>query len=261
MDILKIGMVQTHLFWEDKQANLDMLTEKLKNISAEQVDMLFLPEMFSTGFSMRPTLFAETMQGESVQWMSKLAQKEGFVLAGSLIITENNAYYNRLIWAFPNGNIQYYDKKHLFSMAGEHNHYTAGDKNTLIEYKGWRLKGLVCYDLRFPVWARNTAEENYDILVYVANWPARRSAHWKTLLPARAVENQAFVIGVNRIGEDGNGIYHSGDSILVAANGDILYQKADQAEIFITELSKKQLYEIREKLPFLKDQDRFELLD
>jgi predicted amidohydrolase len=229
--------------------------------------VVILPEMFATGFSMQPEQFAETMDGKTVEWMKHIAASKKIALTGSLMIEEENAYYNRLIWMLPNRSYGFYDKRHLFAHGDEHNHYTAGKKRCIASVKGWKINLQICYDLRFPVWARQSfasplvergqGGEEYDVLIYVANWPERRSLAWKTLLQARAIENQCYVIGVNRVGDDGNNIYHAGDSMVVDPLGEILYHKKDEEDIFTITLDKKHLETIRTKLPFLKDADRF----
>jgi len=268
MSTLTITIIQSNLHWEDKPANLKMLEEKINNIK-EKTEVVVLPEMFSTGFSMQPKLLAEKMDGESVSWMKKIAASKKIILTGSLIIEDDGNYYNRLIWMLPNGQFGYYDKRHLFAYAGEHEEYTSGSKRLIASVKGWKINLMVCYDLRFPVWARQTSpptpllEERgevtseYDVLIYVANWPERRIHAWKTLLQARAIENQCYVIGVNRVGKDGKDIYYSGDSMVVDAMGEMLYTKAHEEDIFTITLQKDKLEEIRTKLPFLKDADDF----
>ena len=258
---LTVSIIQTPLHWEDKAANLQMLEEKIGSI--EKTELIVLPEMFSTGFSMQPELLAETMHGYTVQWMQRIAANKKIILTGSVIIEENGAYFNRLIWMLPNGQFGYYDKRHLFAYAGEDKHYSAGSKRLVASVKGFRIHLQVCYDLRFPVWARQQVQEDseaeYDVLIYVANWPDRRSHAWRTLLQARAIENQCYVIGVNRVGEDGNGIYHSGNSMVVDAMGDVLFEQAHEPVIHTITLSKDALNEVRGKLPFLKDRDSFRI--
>ena len=263
MSTLSITTIQTNLHWEDKAANLQMLEEKINSMK-EKTEIVVLPEMFSTGFSMKPELFAETMEGETVQWMKRIAAAKKIILTGSMIIEEAGHYYNRLIWMLPNGQYGVYDKRHRFAYAGEDNHYTAGNKRLIASVKGWKINLQICYDLRFPVWARQQTQSEgpeYDILIYVANWPERRSQAWKTLLQARAIENQCNVVGVNRVGKDGNDIYHSGDSMIVDPLGEVLYTKKDQEDIFTITLDKGQLELTREKLPFLKDADDFMILN
>lgn len=236
-----------------------MLEEKINSIK-EKTEVVVLPEMFSTGFSMKPEQLAETMEEETVQWMKGVAAEKKIILTGSVIIKEKENYYNRLIWMLPNGQYGVYDKRHRFAFAGEDKHYTAGNKRLIASVKGWKINLQVCYDLRFPVWARQQSQSEgpeYDVLIYVANWPERRSLAWKTLLQARAIENQCYVIGVNRVGNDGNGIYHSGDSMIIDPMGEIMYHKKDNEDVFTISLDKEHLKTIREKLPFLKDADHF----
>lgn len=262
MSSLTFSLIQTSLHWENKPANLRMLEEKILSIT-ERTEIVVLPEMFSTGFSMNPAALAETMQGETVQWMKRIAAGKKIILTGSVIIEEDGHYYNRLIWMLPNGQYGTYDKRHRFAFAGEDKYYTAGSKRLLASVKGWKINLQVCYDLRFPVWARqqrtpeNGSGPEFDILLYVANWPERRRHAWQTLLQARAIENQCYVIGVNRTGYDGNGIYHSGDSMVADAMGEILYHKKEEEDIFTITLHKAPLDEVRMKLPFLKDADDF----
>ncbi len=223
-------------------------------------EILVLPEMFSTGFSMRTELLAEKMDGSAVAWMKRVSAENRVVLTGSLIIEENGQYFNRLIWMLPNGQYGVYDKRHRFAFAGEDDHYTAGNKRFIASVNGWKINLLVCYDLRFPVWARQqstAASPEYDVLIYVANWPERRSLAWKTLLQARAIENQCYVVGVNRVGDDGNNIHHSGDSSVIDPLGNILYTKHDEEDVHTVALDKKELEAVREKFPFWKDADPF----
>lgn len=259
MSTITITTIQTDLCWEDKSANLQMLEQKINSIK-ERTEIIVLPEMFSTGFSMHPERLAETMDGESLQWMKRVAAAKKIALTGSIIIKENDQCFNRLIWMLPNGQYGFYDKRHLFAFAGEDQHFTGGTQRLIASIKGWRVNLLVCYDLRFPVWARqqsSTKEPEYDLLIYVANWPEKRSVAWKTLLQARAIENQCYVVGVNRVGKDGNDISYSGESMIVDPLGDILYQKKDEEDIFTMVLQKDQLQTIREKFPFWKDADQF----
>ncbi|HEX8331923.1 MAG TPA: amidohydrolase [Segetibacter sp.] len=271
MSSLTFSLVQTNLFWEDKSANLQMLEQKIKSIS-EKTEVVILPEMFSTGFSMKPEQFAETIDGETVNWMKTISAERRVIVTGSLMIEEEGNYYNRMFWMLPNGQYGYYDKRHLFAMGDEHNHYTPGNKRFIAQANGWKINLQVCYDLRFPVWARQAPSPNlslqgegqeaeYDVLVYVANWPEKRNHAWKTLLQARAIENQCFAIGVNRVGTDGNNFYHSGDSMVANAMGEVLYTKAHDEDIFTITLHKNELDEIRSKLPFWKDADPFKILE
>lgn len=268
MSSLTITIIQPNLHWENKKANLNMLEQKIESIK-EKTEVVILPEMFSTGFSMKPKLFAEKMSGETIKWMKKIASFKKIILTGSVIIEEDGKYFNRLIWMLPNGEYGVYDKRHLFAYADEHNHYSAGNKRLIAQVKGWKINLQVCYDLRFPVWSRqaplSTGGEGqgvreYDLLVYVANWPERRSTAWKTLLQARAIENQCYVVGVNRVGDDGNKIYHSGDSMIIDPLGEILYQKANEEDVFTYALQKEKLNEVREKFPFWRDADSFDIL-
>ncbi|HMX37239.1 MAG TPA: amidohydrolase [Ferruginibacter sp.] len=271
MSTLTVTTIQTNLHWEEKSANLRMLEEKIAAIE-ERTELVVLPEMFSTGFSMKPSELAEDMEGETMAWMKRVSRENGIVLTGSFIATENAGYYNRLVWMLPNGQYGYYDKRHLFGYAGEDKHYQAGNKRLIASVNGWKINLQVCYDLRFPVWARNrvldpdqnragapasTTSPEYDLLVYVANWPERRSHAWKTLLCARAIENQCYVIGVNRVGSDGNNIYHSGNSLVIDPLGQVLYHMADQEDVSTITLQKEKLEEVREKFPFWKDADSF----
>ncbi len=269
MSTLTITTIQTNLHWEDKTANLRMLEEKINGIQ-EKTEIVILPEMFSTGFSMQPKRLAEKMNGESISWMERIAAAKKIILTGSLIIEEEGKYYNRLVWMLPNGQFGIYDKRHLFAFAGEDKKFTPGTKRLIASVKGWKINLLVCYDLRFPVWSRQTSpptplssrkgagsEVEFDVLIYVANWPERRIHAWKTLLQARAIENQSFVIGVNRVGKDGNDFYHSGETMIVDAMGEVLYTKAREEDIFTITLEKNKLEEVRNKLPFLRDADDF----
>lgn len=272
MKHLTFSLVQTNLHWEDKAANLQMLREKVLSIQ-QHTQIVILPEMFSTGFSMNPAALAEDMNGPTIEWMKALSAEKRVILTGSIIIKEDEEqdpsgeqlparYYNRLIWMLPNGQYGTYDKRHLFGFAGEDNHYTAGTKRLVASVNGWHINLQVCYDLRFPVWARQSPgdEPEYDVLINVANWPERRVKAWKTLLTARAIENQCYVIGVNRTGNDGNDIYHSGGSMVIDALGTVLYEKDHEEEIHTITLSKDDLGETRAKLPFLKDADDFSIL-
>lgn len=260
MSSLTITTIQTDLVWQDKAANLQRLQQKIYAIE-ERTELVILPEMFSTGFTMQPRLFAETMNGETIEWMKRIAADRRIILTGSIIAAEEERFYNRLIWMLPNGEYGYYNKRHLFAFAGEDQHYTAGNKRLIASVKGWKINLQVCYDLRFPVWARQSASPEqtpeYDILVYVANWPERRSHAWKTLLCARAIENQCYVVGVNRVGKDGNGIYHSGNSLVIDPLGEVLYHQADAEDVFTIALEKEKLEEVRNKFPFWKDRDQF----
>ena len=258
---LSITIIQTNLHWENKAANLQMLEKKIFSIK-EKTEVVVLPEMFSTGFSMKTEELAETMEGETIQWMKKISAEKKIILTESIIIEENSNYYNRIIWMQPDGQYGMYNKRHCFAFAGEDEHYTDGTKRLIASVNGWKINLLVCYDLRFPVWARQTpgGEAEYDVLIYVANWPERRIHAWKTLLQARAIENQCYVVGANRVGDDGNNIHYTGESMIVDPLGEILYAKKDQEDIFIIKLDKTLLENTRNKFPFLKDADRFLIL-
>jgi len=261
MSSLTISTIQTDLHWENKSVNLQMLEEKIATLY-QKTEIVILPEMFNTGFSMNAQSLAETMDGTSIQWMRRVSAENRIILTGSLIIEEEKKYFNRLIWMMPNGEFGYYDKRHLFAYSGEDKDFSSGNKRLVTSVKGWKLNMLVCYDLRFPVWARQSKNDNgyeYDVLVYVANWPERRSHAWKTLLCARAIENQCYVIGVNRVGKDGNDINYSGNSLVIDPLGEVLYHMADEEDIFTITLQKERLDEVRTKFPFLKDADRFNI--
>lgn len=255
--MLTCTLIQTALYWEDVAANLTMLQQKIASIS-DAKEMVILPEMFSTGFSMQPEVYAQPMDGTVVQWMQQIAMEKRIILCGSVMISENDCYYNRFIWMLPNGEYRYYNKRHLFTMGKEHMHYTKGDSTLIVPVKGFKINCQICYDLRFPVWSRQQGVL-YDVLLYVANWPEKRSTAWKTLLVARAIENQCYVIGVNRVGTDGNGIYHSGNSLVVSPLGEVLYHKADEEDIYTFTLDSNTIKSVREKLPFLDDADIFEI--
>jgi len=252
--MINITIIQSNIIWEDKDSNLKNYQNKIDNIES---DLIILPEMFTTGFTMDPKSLAETMSGETVQWMKENASKMNSAICGSIIIEEDDKYFNRFIWVNPDGSIHHYDKKHLFSFAGEDKNYTPGKEKLIIEYKGWKICPLICYDLRFPVWSRNS--EEYDLLIYVANWPTKRKLAWKSLLVARAIENQCYVIGVNRIGYDENN-YYSGESKLVNALGETLYVNSHVEDIYTTTISKYELNKVRAQLPFLNDKDNFKIL-
>ncbi|MBB5016753.1 putative amidohydrolase [Chitinivorax tropicus] len=253
---LKLTLVQTDITWEAIEDNLRRLERELAEVNDTQ--LIVLPEMFTTGFSMRPTSIAETMDGKAVNWLCATARAKGVDMVGSVAIEEDGRYYNRLLWAKPDGTLLHYDKKHLFSFAGEHQHYTPGDAPLIVELNGWRIATFICYDLRFPVWSRNV-DARYDLALYIASWPERRARHWQALLPARAIENQSYVVGVNRIGTDGNEIRYSGDSMIIDPLGEVLFHERNQARIQTETLSRSLLDEVRSQFPFLKDADRFTL--
>ena len=257
MDNLKITIFQGYLFWENTDKNLQNIELRLSAIR-EKTDLIILPEMFNTGFTMNAEKLAEAMGGKTMQWMHKIAVKYSCVVTGSLIIKENNKYYNRLIWMRPDGSNQQYDKRHLFALGKEHETYTAGTKKLIVELNGWKICPVICYDLRFPVWLRNVGGE-YDLLLIVANWPERRALHWRTLIPARAIENQAYVVAVNRVGHDGDEVYHSGDSNCIDPNGKVIYYKRDEEDMYTFSIVGDEIEKIRRAMPFLKDADVFKI--
>lgn len=259
MNDLTITIIQTALHWEDKEKNLDMFSQKIDVIS-EPSDLIVLPEMFTTGFSMMPEKLAESMNDETIKWIKEKAKKKNCVITGSFICEENGKYFNRLIWMNPDGTFNTYDKRHLFRLGDEDQHYSGGDKKIIVDLKGWKICPLICYDLRFPVWSRNTQQNSYDVLIYIANWPERRSSAWKTLLPARAIENQSYVVGLNRVGHDGNGITHSGDSMAINAKGEIISKiKPNEESVETITLSYTELSEYRKLFPVMLDADSFEI--
>lgn len=253
---MKIALIQSFLFWENPAANRNHFEEKISCLD-EDVDLIVLPEMFTSGFTMQPKNVAETMQGETVLWLQSLAKVKKSAITGSLVIKENDNFYNRLVFVFPSGEIQFYDKKHLFTLAGEDEVYTAGNIKLIIEYKGWKICPLICYDLRFPVFSRNT--EDYDLLLYVANWPQIRINAWDTLLKARAIENMSYTIGVNRVGQDDNKLEYNGHSQVINFLGDYILEPIDTKGAYIVELNKSELLLARKKFNFLNDRDSFVL--
>ncbi len=259
MQNLKVALVQADLIWQNPQANREKF-EALLGKMTSPVDLIVLPEMFTTGFTMEAATFAEAPDGPTVGWMQKTAHRLGAVLVGSIIVEEDGKYFNRFIWAEPQGRPGWYDKRHLFRMAGEHKVYSAGRDLRTFTLKGWKVRPFVCYDLRFPVWSRNV-DLAYDVDLYVANWPQRRVSAWRSLLQARAAENQAYVIGVNRVGTDGLNIPYSGDSLAVDAVGNILADLGHTEKVVTVELDRAILERYREKFPAWKDADRFALLD
>ncbi|MBA0882721.1 amidohydrolase [Flavobacterium undicola] len=254
---MKIALIQSDLIWENPKANRDSFEEKINGIN-ESVNLIVLPEMFSTGFTMNPGAVAETMQGETVLWMQSLAKAQKTAITGSVVVEESDNFYNRMLFVFPSGEIQFYDKRHLFTLAGEEKVYTAGDQKLIVDYLGWKICPMVCYDLRFPVFSRNT--ENYDLLLYVASWPEKRINAWDALLKARAIENMVYTIGVNRIGVDANGHNYPGHSQLIDYLGDYLVAPTESENVFIVELDQQKMISARQKLGFLNDLDSFKLL-
>ena len=257
MQNLKIAMLQADLVWQNAAENLKNFSEKINEIK-EQVDLIILPEMFTTGFSMQPQKIGDTMHGETVEWMRKIASEKDSAIAGSVIIYENNNFYNRFLFVHPSGEINFYDKRHLFTLAGEDKVYVAGKEKIIVEYKGWKICPLICYDLRFPVWARNV--EEYDLLIYVANWPKIRIAAWDTLLKARSIENMCYGIGVNRVGVDANNYEYNGHSAAYDCLGEqVAETKENNEETVVFTLDKNHISKIRNKLGFLNDRDDFEI--
>lgn len=255
MNKLQIACIQTALIWENPKENRAVFESKIKSLN--KVDLIILPEMYSTGFTMNPERIAEKMDGNTVKWMLALAYKKNAAIMGSIVIEDNNHYFNRLIFACPDGSLNWYDKRHTFTLAGEDKVYTAGTSQVVFNYKGWRICPMVCYDLRFPVWSRNRNE--YDVLIYVANWPKPRILAWDTLLKARAIENMSYSVGVNRIGQDINGYEYIGHSAVYGPLGEALSTSLAQDIITTLSLDKSHLNEIRAKFNFLADQDNFEI--
>lgn len=255
---MKIAIIQSELIWENPEANRNHFEEKINSIT-EKIDLIVLPEMFSTGFTMNPTTVAEVIDGETVFWMQSLAKAKNTAITGSLVIEEDGNYYNRLVFVFPSEEIQHYDKRHLFSLAGEDNIYTSGREKLIIDYKGFKICPLICYDLRFPVFSRNV--EDYDVLLYVANWPKPRIYAWNALLKARAIENMSYVVGVNRIGLDQNKNLYNGNSQVLDYLGQTLVQANESDSVFIATLDKNSLNETRNRLGFLNDKDSFTVTD
>jgi len=254
---LTLTLVQDRIEWHDQAANRDHFEARIAEAPAS--DLILLPEMFSTGFSMDSFQLAESMSGESIQWMTRVARDSGAVVAGSLIIEEEGRFYNRLVWMRPDGSFAYYDKRHLFRMADEHRHYSPGDERLVVNLNGWRICPMVCYDLRFPVWSRSRSGSGFELLLYVANWPQKRRLHWQRLLPARAIENLCYVVGLNRVGSDGNGIDYSGDSAAYSPQGNALLEAGSEPGLFSCTLSHADLAAYRESFPAHLDADAFTL--
>lgn len=249
---LTAALVQSPLVWEDAEANRTFFREKIDAIT-QPVDLIVLPEMFSTGFTMEPANVAETMNGKTVEWLKAIAAEKGCAITGSLVVKSGAKYYNRLIFVHPTREIQHYDKRHLFSLSGEDKAYTAGKKRLVVNYRGFKICPLICYDLRFPAFSRNT--EYFDLMIYVANWPQPRIAAWNALLKARAIENMSYVIGVSRLGTDGNGLQYPGHSQVLDFMGEFVVSAGQNEGVFVATLEKKPLLEIRKKLSFLEDRD------
>jgi len=257
MQDLRITLVQTHLFWEEIDRNIDLFDHRIDEIG-EATDLIVLPEMFTTGFSMNAEKLSQEMSGPSVAWLRQKSKEKGVDITGSMIIREEGRYFNRLLWVKPDGGLFSYDKKHLFRYAGEDTVYSPGENLLTVALNGWHIRPFICYDLRFPVWARNVGNR-YDVAIFIANWPEKRALHWKNLLQSRAIENQCYVIGVNRIGEDGKGLSHSGDSSVIDPQGSILFHRRNQACIHTATLPHAPLMAYREAFPVWKDADDFAL--
>lgn len=254
---IKLSAIQTNLVWENKQANLNKFALFAKNM--EDTDIIVLPEMFSTGFSMNVSAMAEPMNGPTISWMCELASKKNAAVCGSIIISEAGHFYNRFIFAEPDGNLNWYNKRHLFTMGNESEYYTHGAQRQIIQFRGFLILLLICYDLRFPVWSRNC--NDFDLIIYTANWPAPRRHAWLTLLQARAIENQSYVFAVNRTGEDANGVRYSGNSLAIDAKGKITAQLPDNTEGIVSEVfSLESLVQFRRKFPALNDADSFSII-
>ena len=257
-ETIKITLAQTPLYWESVNRNLNMFTDRIGKLRKGTTDLIVLPEMFNTGFTMHAEQVAEDMNGDTVQWMKDVAALKDCVISGSIVIKEKGRFYNRFLWVSSNGNVQYYDKRHLFAMAGEDKVFTHGKKRVIVSLHGWKILLQVCYDLRFPVWARN--REDYDVAIYTANWPEMRRHAWKQLLVARSIENQTFTIGVNRTGKDGNKITYKGDSTIVDPMGyHVEPHKRTQGGLITYLLDHNRIVATRRSLPFLKDADDFRI--
>jgi omega-amidase len=253
MPDLRVSVIQHSLAWERTDENLEVFEERIGSVGSGR-DLIVLPEMFTTGFTMRPEACAVDMKSEAVQWMARMAATTGAAVAGSMAVREGNNYYNRFLLARPDGGIAHYDKRHLFRMAGEERVYTAGTVLPVIEFRGWRISPFICYDLRFPCWSRNMMNR-YDIALYVANWPGSRAGQWRALLRGRAIENQCYVIACNRVGEDGNGVEYNGDSAIIDPRGESMAEAAAAEAILEASLSRETLARYREKFPVWKDAD------
>lgn len=252
---MKIALLQSDLIWHDASANRANF-EKMIDQMADDVELVLLPEMFTTGFTMNPEVVAETMHGNTINWMTKIAAAKQTAIAGSMVISENEKNYNRFIWINPDGSLHKYDKRHLFNPAGEGEVYTSGNDKSIVSYKGLRFCLNICYDLRFPAWSRN--REDFDCLIYVASWPSTRILHWQTLLRARAIENQCYVLAVNRLGVDENGFHYNGHSAVISFDGTTLIENTNPGILYAT-INKSSMNQYKEKLPFFRDADQIEI--
>lgn len=262
MSSLSITTIQSNIFWKDKALNLNMFEKKILDFS-EPTEIFILPEMFNTGFVTDPIGMDENMQGPTISWMRSLAKSKNAIITGSLIIKEDNKYFNRIIWMLPNGQYGQYDKRHLFSYGKEHINFTPGKNRFIASVKGWKIQLQICYDLRFPVWTRQNMQKRdpeFDVIINVANWPKQRANAWVTLLKARAIENMCYMIGVNRTGIDGEHIAYCGLSSVIDPLGNILYQKEDEDQLHNIQLKKENLQSIRDQFSFLNDADDFHIL-
>lgn len=253
---MKVSLIQAPLVWENPKLNRDYFEQKIHSLS-QDTDLIVLPEMFTSGFTMNPSAVAETMEGETITWLQTLAKARNCAFTGSLVIAANGNFYNRMVFVFPSGDIQHYDKRHLFTLAGEDKVYTAGNQKVVIDFLGWRICPLICYDLRFPAFSRNS--DDYDLLIYVASWPKIRTNAWDALLKARAIENMSYAIGVNRIGTDANGYEYIGHTQIVDFLGNTVIEPQESEGCFSANLEKETMHETRQKLGFLNDQDVFKM--
>jgi omega-amidase len=255
---MQVTLIQAPLIWENPKSNRNYFEARINSIT-ENVDLIVLPEMFTSGFTMNPEHVAETMEGETITWLKVLAKARNCAITGSLVIAENGNFYNRLVFVFPSEAVQFYDKRHLFTLAGEDKVYTGGNQKTVVEYLGWKICPMICYDLRFPAFSRNS--EDYDLLIYVASWPKIRTNAWDALLKARAIENMSYAIGVNRIGTDANSYEYIGHSQAVDFLGNYVMEPEESEGCFTVKLEKEKMLQTRQKLGFLNDRDSFEIIN
>lgn len=257
MTTLRLALVQSDPIWQDPSANRQRLAEQLADLTP--TDLVILPEMFTAGFGSDPKRFSEPSDGETRQWLQQLSKQHNIAICGSYGVDVGDKVANRLVWCQPDQQTAFYDKRHLFRMAGEHTRYVSGKDKLLLNYLGWRINPQVCYDLRFPVWCRS--RNDFDLQIFVANWPGARRLAWRTLLQARAIENQAYVIGVNRTGTDGKGLHYTGDSLVIAPDGEIVLDAGDRAGVYCTDIDLNRVREWRETFPAHLDADDFSILD